>query len=114
MPKIDTNIDDDLHAEFAREAEEQGVSKAALLRQIIQARYERQESAATADDMPAVAMEISALRAKMDALTRYLCLAHPLDEWLSEPEIAAAKRNEARVKEWAKSMRKPYSEFESP
>lgn len=103
MPRVDATIDDDLFALLETEAERREVSKAALLRNIIQEYFNALAAPQTAI---AGADELKALSAKLDALTRYMCLVRPIDDHIPSEEEKAAGESWKRVKRWENALLK--------
>jgi hypothetical protein len=100
MPRVDATIDDDLFALLEAEAERRELSKAALLRNIIQEHFSAPQATGTG------AEELKVLTAKVDAVARYLCISRPLDERLLSDEAEAAKKSWAKWKGWVEELSK--------
>ena len=101
MPRVDATIDDDLNAQLEADAKEQGISRAALLRDIIQAHYSQEPAKVEA----AASCDLNPVMAQIDALARYLCISRPLDvnDRMLPEEAEAAKKSWEKWKEWSKA-----------
>lgn len=75
MRKIDTTLEDDVVTRLDDEAAARGVSRATLIREII----EDHCNGAAAAPVTHGAHDLAELRAMIEAVAKYLCVSRPID-----------------------------------